>query len=118
MSKHARRPFGQRLIDSLNKGVESVRDGRALRTTLVPVPPAPPAFGGVRLKELRGRLGMHQVGMAAFLNVSPKTLESWEQGVRNPNGAALRLLQVIDDPSILGPVAKVVRRPRARKRTA
>jgi transcriptional regulator with XRE-family HTH domain len=51
--------------------------------------------------ELRVRFKMTQAGMAAFLNVSEKTVESWEQGSRNPGGAVLRLLQVIADPSIL-----------------
>ena len=38
---------------------------------------------------------------ARFLSVSPKTLQSWEQGGRNPSGTAARLLQVIDRPETL-----------------
>jgi hypothetical protein len=37
-----------------------------------------------------------------MLNVSPKTVQSWEQGDRRPSQAALRLLQVIDaEPKLI-----------------
>lgn len=108
-------PFGQSLIASLRQGVDDLRNDRPLRTTFVLVPPDPPKFTGERLRKLRARLRLPQVGMAALLNVSPKTLESWEQGVRNPSGASLRLLQVIEDPSILAQRATAPAR-RRRKR--
>ena len=34
--------------------------------------------------------------MAAYLNVSLNTIQAWEQGVRSPGHAALRLLEIID----------------------
>lgn len=104
MTKRERKPFGQRLIASMSEGLEKLREGQPLRTTFVPVPPAPPEFCREELVELRTRLNMTQAAMAAFVNVSEKTLESWEQGNRSPNGAALRLLQVIDQPDILAEV--------------
>jgi putative transcriptional regulator len=37
---------------------------------------------------------MSQAVFARMLNVSPKTVQSWEQGARKPSQAALRLIQV------------------------
>jgi putative transcriptional regulator len=101
MAKHERKPFGQRLISGLNKGLEEIKHQGAVKTTFVALPPAPEEFCREELVQLRQRLQLTQSGMAALLNVSGKTLESWEQGVRNPNGAALRLLQLLKSPEIL-----------------
>jgi putative transcriptional regulator len=35
-----------------------------------------------------------QVKFAKLLNVSPNTVESWEQGLRRPRQAALKLLTI------------------------
>jgi putative transcriptional regulator len=43
---------------------------------------------------------MSQAVFAGVLNVSTKTVQSWEQGTRTPSQAALRLIQVFrQDPS-------------------
>jgi putative transcriptional regulator len=34
--------------------------------------------------------------MAAFLNVSKRTLENWEQGRRHPTGPARTLLRIME----------------------
>ncbi len=38
---------------------------------------------------------MSQSQMALFLNVSARTLQNWEQGRREPTGAARTLLRVM-----------------------
>ena len=49
---------------------------------------------------------MSQAVFARVLNVSTKTVQSWEQGQRKPSQAALRLIQVFrHDPSGLLEVA-------------
>lgn len=111
MTKRERAPLGQRLIASMSEGLNKIRDEKPLRTSYVTVPPAPPEFRREDLLALRRRLNMTQMAMAAFVNVSEKTLESWEQGSRSPNGAALRLLQVIDQPAILAEVSGTKGRP-------
>ncbi len=95
-----RKPFGQRLIASLEQGLEALRSGRELPSTTVIIPPDPAPFKSEYLVTLRKRYQMTQPVLAALLNVSDKAVESWEQGKRNPNGAALRLLQMLDKPSI------------------
>jgi putative transcriptional regulator len=42
----------------------------------------------------RARLGLTQEKFAALLGISPATLRNWEQGRREPNGAAKILLKV------------------------
>jgi putative transcriptional regulator len=39
---------------------------------------------------------MSQAVFAATLNVSKRTVQSWEQGRRVPSDVALRMLQVVD----------------------
>ena len=92
---------GQRLIASMEEGLESLRADRELPTTFVVIPPDPPRFDKKHLQTLRRRNRMSQSGFAKVLNVSVKAVESWEQGVRHPNGAALRLLQFMENPSLL-----------------
>jgi transcriptional regulator with XRE-family HTH domain len=42
---------------------------------------------------------MSQSAFARLLNVSTKTVQSWEQGTRKPSQATLRLIQVLgQDP--------------------
>lgn len=98
--------FGASLIADMKEGLEALRSGKQLRTTYVPAPPPePPAFTKKRLVALRKRYAMSQTGFALILNVSPKTIESWEQGVRKPSGAASRLLQVLETPQLLPEMA-------------
>ena len=47
-------------------------------------------------------LDMSQAVFPRVLNISPKTVQSWEQGLRQPTQAALRLLEVIEQqPEII-----------------
>jgi putative transcriptional regulator len=44
--------------------------------------------------EARIKLGLSQADFAAMLGVSVRTLQDWEQGRREPSGAAKALLKV------------------------
>jgi putative transcriptional regulator len=53
------------------------------------------------IARLRERCKMSQFVFASVLNVSVKTVQSWEQGDRKPSQAALRLLEIIAaDPAL------------------
>jgi putative transcriptional regulator len=55
----------------------------------------------VRLKS-----GLSQAQFAAALGVSKRTLEQWEQGRREPSGAAKQLLKIVErHPEVLIEVA-------------
>ena len=63
-----------------------------LRTTEIPGPPK--ALKPAQIRKIRLALNASQALFARFLNVSPNTVESWEQGVRQPDRAALKLLTI------------------------
>ena len=63
-----------------------------LRTQEVPPPPKP--LKPAEIRRIRLALNASQALFARFLNVSTNTVESWEQGVRQPDQAALKLLTI------------------------
>ena len=68
-------------------------DDNEMRVSFVDEP-NPPA--------IRDQMGLSQKDFAYVLGVSVKTLQNWEQGRREPNGAAMKLLQIADRrPEIL-----------------
>src|SRR5688500_12345037 len=56
--------------------------------------PAHNKMSSQEISELRKRLGYSQQVFARLLNVSPKTVQAWEQGTREPSGEALKLLAI------------------------
>jgi putative transcriptional regulator len=81
--------FQADLLDS----VRQMRRGQAVRVTKVAVPAA---------AEARARTGMSQLEFAGLLGVSARTLQDWEQGRREPTGAAKTLLRVaVSHPEVL-----------------
>jgi putative transcriptional regulator len=52
--------------------------------------------GAPDVKAIRERLGLSQARFAALMGVSPRTLQNWEQGRREPEGPAKALLKVVD----------------------
>ena len=49
-----------------------------------------------QIKRLRIRYKASQAVFAAFLNLSPSTVQKWEQGQKKPNGPSLKLLNLVD----------------------
>jgi len=73
--------------------VKEMKTGRAARATHVIVTAA---------SEARTRTGLTQGEFAELLGVSVRTLQDWEQGRRDPTGAAQMLLRVaVKHPKIL-----------------
>jgi len=90
----------QQIMQGLEDGIAHSRGQLSLRTTTLPAPP-PPASAR-RVAALRRKLGMSQSVFAATLNVSPKLVQSWEQGLRRPLRGDLRLIQILEkDPGIV-----------------
>ena len=77
----------------LLESVRQMRRGKAGRVTEVKVPAA---------AEARASSGLSQHKFAKLLGVSPRTLQDWEQGRREPTGAARTMLKVaIKHPELL-----------------
>ena len=59
-----------------------------------------------RTAQTRHKTGLSQNKFVAALNISPATLKSWEQGKRQPGGAALALLNLLDKhPELIAELA-------------
>lgn len=58
------------------------------------LPPRPARFRPREIRQIRLALNASQVLFATYLNVSPSTVRSWEQGTRRPHGADLKLLTI------------------------
>ena len=50
-----------------------------------------------KIKKLRLQHKVSQPVFAQYLNVSASTIKKWETGEKHPSGAALRLLQIVQD---------------------
>ncbi len=83
--------------------------GWALARDEVSTPPVragqvspPPRYDSVRIRAIRAKLQMSQRLFASALNVSDRTVQAWERGARQPDGSALRLLEIADEhPDVL-----------------
>jgi len=54
------------------------------------------------IKLIRSKTGLSQQQFANKLNISPRTLQNWEQGIRNPTGATITLMRLLDkQPDLL-----------------
>lgn len=83
----------QKFQDDLLDSVKQMRRGRAARVTKVKLPAA---------AEARASVGLSQQEFADLLGVSARTLQDWEQGRREPTGAARTLLKVaVKHPKLL-----------------
>jgi putative transcriptional regulator len=79
--------------DDLLASVRQMRRGRPARATVVKLPAA---------AEARASVGLSQQEFAQLLGVSTRTLQDWEQGRREPTGAARTLLKVaVKHPKVL-----------------
>ena len=73
--------------------VKQMRRNQAARVSKVKLPAA---------AEARASVGLSQQEFALLLGVSPRTLQDWEQGRREPTGAARTLLKVaVKHPKLL-----------------
>ena len=52
-------------------------------------------YDAMKIKEIRENAHVSQSVFAAYLNTSPSTVRSWEQGGKSPNGASLKLLNLV-----------------------
>lgn len=80
-ARDSKRDIGAELLQS----VRDVKAGKVGKVNVVKITVA---------AQARQRLGLSQSQFAAMLGVSVRTLQDWEQGRREPSGAARTLLRV------------------------
>jgi putative transcriptional regulator len=101
-----RKPLASRLKAGLEEGIRFAKGELTLRTIEAPLPP--PEIRAKEVAMLRNEKGMSQAVFARLLNVSPKTVQSWEQGDRKPSHASLRMLQVFrENPDVVCKIAGI-----------
>jgi putative transcriptional regulator len=104
MATKTRKAFFERLKTGLEEGIAHAKGELTLKT--VDVPEAPPEIDAKTLVALREQAEMSQAVFAKVLYVSPKTVQSWEQGLRVPSRASRRLIHIFTEQP--GVVCKVV----------
>jgi putative transcriptional regulator len=67
---------------------------RNLKVTRVQAPRPPKAMSPKDIAQIRRKFNCSQAVFAMLLNISPKTVQAWEQGSREPGDAALKLLTI------------------------
>ena len=76
--------------------LSSARAGRqTLRTHEVEIHSAPEVTAA-ELLALRKRLHLSRTVFAHYLRITPRTLESWEQGRSKPNAQAALLIRLVE----------------------
>ncbi|MGC1878067.1 MAG: helix-turn-helix domain-containing protein [Rhabdochlamydiaceae bacterium] len=88
------------LYEDLKEGFQEILAYRKGKITLcserIEIPEPPMEYKAKDIKRIREKGDYSQSIFAAILNVSIRTVQSWESGVRVPNHSALRLLEIID----------------------
>lgn len=89
LARDAKRDIGSELLQAI-RDVNAGRVGARYRVT------------ANQIVAARLRCGLSQSQFAAALNISMRTLQQWEQGRRQPSGAAETLLKIISrHPDVL-----------------
>lgn len=95
MKKH------DKLLDVLHETAKGLHDAGTMDTVTMRefdalcLPPVK-KYTAIQIKRLRLRYKAGQAVFAAYLNTSTSTVQKWEQGQKHPNGASLKLLNLID----------------------
>jgi putative transcriptional regulator len=92
--------MGQELIKSMQELLDYSKGKINLRTSKLSISPVCETISVDEIKETRKKLGMSQGVFAIVIGVSKKTVESWEAGRYTPDGAARRLISIMQtDPT-------------------
>lgn len=89
-----------KLFKGLKKGLKEAlafsEKKITLKSELIEIPEPPNEYKPSDIKRIRRKNHYSQGIFARVLNVSLKTVQSWESGARSPSHAALRLLEIVD----------------------
>jgi putative transcriptional regulator len=101
--------LGREIVAGLKEAVAFSRGEISLPVRLVNVPPA------VNVRKIRAKARLSQSEFAARYGFSHRTLQEWEQGRMQPDGATRAYLTVIDrnpravEAALFGRTSKVIR---------
>jgi putative transcriptional regulator len=90
--------------DKKDKKKKSREEGESKTLDLrkVEMPPRPKPLKPADIRSIRESLNASQALFGRLLNVSSNAVESWEQGIRQPRQATLKLLHIArKNPGVL-----------------
>lgn len=91
---------GARIVKALGQLADDIATGTPVETKYtvrqVRVIPKPSLYPPARVRAVRELIGASQEVFAQLLAVSPMTIRSWEQGLRQPSPIARRFLDEIE----------------------
>jgi putative transcriptional regulator len=76
------------------RGAAAYERGEAVNLRVTRIPARPRPISAREIRQIRRKLNASQTLFATYLNVSPNAVRSWEQGLRRPQQAALKLLVI------------------------
>ena len=89
-----------KFFENLKEGMQEILDFQKGKIKLTvesfEIPEPPSKYKAKEIKHIRKQKNYSQSIFAKVLNVSVKTVQSWESGKRQPSQAALRLIEIID----------------------
>lgn len=92
--------MSKKFFNDLKAGLEEIvayKHGKLdLHCEEIEIPDPPVQYKAKDVKRLREKLNYSQGLFSRVLNVSIKTVQSWESGNRVPSHSSLRLLELID----------------------
>lgn len=53
-----------------------------------------------KIVSIRKKFRLSQAALASIFNISPSTVQKWEQGNKKPTGASMKLLDIIERKGI------------------
>ena len=99
MKKAKLSPRGARIVKALEELADDLEAGVPIESKYtvrtVRVIPKPASYTPAQVRAIRELIGASQEVFAQLLAVSPMTIRSWEQGLRQPSPIARRFLDEI-----------------------
>ena len=100
MGKKDKKKSDKKKHDQHDATTKPPKGGLDLRKAELPGRPKP--LKPAEIRAIRASLNASQALLARLLNVSSNAVESWEQGLREPRQATLKLLHIAKkNPSVL-----------------
>lgn len=98
--------FFKDLKGALDEAIAHKNGKIKLRSIEIEIPEPPAEYKPKDIKKIRAKNRYSQSSLAMVLNVSVRTVQSWESGQRVPSHAALRLLEIVDKGIYNPPIFK------------
>lgn len=86
-----------KIFDDLKQALSDALDyeqGKKTALRVGQLPPPPKPLTPSQIRAIRESFNVSQAAFARIINVSINAVESWEQGVRRPRKATLKLLTI------------------------